>query len=126
MKMKKIVAFLCCLVIGSLGLVLTGCGGDGGKYADSPYLGTWKATTANYAGIEMNVADILGGDFTMTLEASGECTIDIAGDEESGDWEPSDKGMKIVDSEESMEFTAEDAEHLVLDYQGMTLTLEKQ
>ena len=55
MKMKKSISLLCCVIIASMGIILTGCGNSsnnkdsensGEKYADSPYVGTWEAKVA--------------------------------------------------------------------------------
>lgn len=99
---------------------LVACGGD--KYADSPYVGTWKGTTAEYSGLEMNVADIMGGEFDFILEANGKCTVSIAGDTEKGSWEPTDNGFSVED-----EFVfIVDGSSAVLDYDGVTMNFEKE
>lgn len=40
MKLKKIIIVTCCVIIASLGILLTGCSdSNSDKYADSPYVG---------------------------------------------------------------------------------------
>ena len=118
-KMKKITAVLCAVLL--VGLMLTACGG--GKYADSKYLGKWSATKAEYAGIEMGVEEIRGGEFSFTLDESGKVTLKVVDEEETGKWEETDNGI-IFDDDDKMTFEDKDGV-LVMDYQGVTLTFEK-
>lgn len=54
MKSKKTIIMLICVLIASMGIVLTGCGNSssGDKYADSPYVGTWEPSEAELDGVE--------------------------------------------------------------------------
>lgn len=117
-KMLKGIAML--LVVMMLMVGLTACGGA--DYSDSPYLGTWKGVSAEYAGLEMGIADILGGEFDVTLEANGKCTLSIAGDEEKGKWTETENGFNLVDE---FDFTV-DGETAVLDYDGVAMYFEHQ
>lgn len=122
--MKKTLALVCSLIIFSMCL-MTGCGG-GDKYADSEYVGTWNATTATYAGIEINVSDIMEGGFVLTLEASGKATLDADGSSDSGKWEPKEDGNGILlDGSDELNITGGDGK-MTMDYSGVTLNLEKQ
>lgn len=96
------------------------CGGD--KYADSPCVGTWKATTAEYSGIELSVESVLGGEMVFALDTDGSCKLTIGDDSESGKWEETEKGFKV---EDEFEF-AVDGDTATMDYEGMTMHFEKK
>ena len=129
MKLRRTIIIACCVIIASLGIALTGCGGNGGKYADSPYVGEWVANVAEYAGIEMDVADV-GGSFEITLNADGSASMLIKGpDSEEGateecEWEPTEGGMEIKGSL-PLEFTDKDGK-LVTEMSGVTYYLDKK
>ena len=116
-KTLKSMALFLVVVIMMMGL--TACGED---MSDSPYVGTWSATTAEYSGIEMGVAEILGGEFDLTLTEKGKATVNIAGEEDSGKWEESANGF-LIDGE--LEFVME-GNVAVLDYDGVILKFEQQ
>ena len=63
--MKRMTAVLCALLLGVMA-ILGACGGSA-KYADSKYVGKWNAVKAEYSGLEMDVKEILGGEFSFTL-----------------------------------------------------------
>lgn len=94
----------------------------GNPYAESPYLGKWIGSTAAYSGISMNVADIMGGEFDFTLEASGKCSVSIAGEVDKGKWEETDTGF-IVAGE--FEFVVE-GDTALMNYDGVDMTFVKQ
>ena len=119
--MKKLVRMLA--VVFAFAFVLVGCGGSD-KYAGSEYLGTWKATTAEYSGMSFDTEDLIG-EFSLTLEANGNVKAVVAGESEKGEWEPTDDGILVKDSSDEMEFTKKDG-NLVLDYEGVTITFEKE
>lgn len=121
---KRLLIVACCLIIGALGMIMTGCGGDADKYADSPYVGMWKGTTAEYSGIEMNVEEILGT-FDITFNADGTCEATVGEETESGDWEPTDTGLLMKDSTDELAFTDQDGK-LVVEYEGVNIFFEKQ
>ncbi len=116
-KQRKLIAVLLCLVI--MMTVLAGCGGD--KYKDSKYLGTWKATSASYGGLSIAPETALGGEMSVNLEASGKCTLNIAGDETSGKWSETETGFNVADT---FDFVI-DGEIATVDYDGVTLTFER-
>lgn len=115
--LKKLTALLVLFV---LTLNLMGCGGA--DYSESPYLGTWVGTTAEYAGMEMGVEEILGGEFTFTLESNGKCTLSVAGDEEKGKWSETENGFSVVDE---FEFAVE-GNTAVLDYDGVIINFVQE
>ena len=119
MKKKLIVVcFLAAIV--AAGIALTACGD---KYADSPYVGTWNATTADYNGMEIKVESLLG-EFKMTIKADGTCDVLFGGEEKEGNWEPSENGF-IIDSQSDMEFISDNGK-LYVNYSGVVIHFEKE
>ena len=122
MKLRRTIIVACCVIIASLGIALTGCGG-GDKYADSPYVGTWVAKTAEYSGVEVDVAEIIGA-FEITLNADGSASMLEEGETLECDWEPTENGLKMTDSTQ-VDFTYEDGK-LVTEMSGVTFYFEKK
>lgn len=122
MKLRRTIIVACCVIIASLGIALTGCGG-GDKYADSPYVGTWVANVAEYAGVEVDVADIIGA-FEITLNADGSASMLEEGETLECDWEPTDSGVTMKDSTQ-VDLTYEDGK-LVTEMSGVTFYFEKK
>ncbi len=122
MKLRRTIIVACCVIIASLGIALTGCGG-GDKYADSPYVGTWAAKTAEYSGVEVDVADIIGA-FEITLNADGSASMLEEGETLECDWEPTDSGVTMKDSTQ-VDLTYEDGK-LVTEQSGVTFYFEKK
>ncbi|MDO4472368.1 MAG: hypothetical protein Q4C17_04310 [Bacillota bacterium] len=122
MKLRRTIIVACCVIIASLGIALTGCGG-GDKYADSPYVGTWVANVAEYAGVEMDVAEIIGA-FEITLNADGSASMLEEGETLECDWEPTDSGVTMKDSTQ-IDLTYEDGK-LVTEQSGVTFYFEKK
>ena len=114
--MKKVLAITFCLFLAVC--ALTGCGTD---MSDSPYLGTWSATTAEMSGFELSVEEIFGN-FDITLNDNGKCDVDISGEKDSGSWSQTENGFSI---EDEMEFVV-DGDTAVLEYEGMNLYFERQ
>ena len=115
----------CCLAAAML--ALAGCGAAPAKYADSEYVGTWDATTAEAYGISMKVTEILD-EFTVVLDADGTATAKVNGQQGSGQWEETDTGCKItggVVDNKDLDF-AKKGEKLVLVYDQATITFEKR
>ncbi|MGI6737325.1 MAG: lipocalin family protein [Anaerovoracaceae bacterium] len=122
-KMKKLLAAAACLVIGIGMMCLVGCGD---KYADSPYVGTWKAVSAEVSGFEVSMKTV-GLEMTLTLEEDGSCTVDAGDNSGSGDWEETDSGFKVKDSSGDMNFkVGDDKKTATVEYSGATLKLKKQ
>lgn len=119
--MKKMLKGISMMLIVMLFMFnLTACGGA--DYSDSPYVGTWKGVSAEYSGFEMGIEEILGGEFTVTLNDNGKCTLSIAGEEESGKWKETENGFNLVDE---FDFTV-DGGTAVLDYDGVAMYFEQQ
>lgn len=125
MKLKRTIIVACCVIIATLGIALTGCGGGEAeeKYADSPYLGKWTANVAEYAGVEVDVNDIIGA-FEITLNADGSATMLEEGETLDSEWEPTENGVKMMDSSSEVNFTYEDGK-LVTEQSGVTFYFEK-
>ena len=114
LKKKSMAVVMVILVLN-----LSACGD---KYAESPYLGKWIGTTAAYSGISMNVTDIIGGEFDFILEASGKCSVSIAGEVDKGKWEETDTGFIVVGE---FEFVV-DGDTALMNYDGVDMTFVKQ
>lgn len=121
-KMRRITAVICAVILAMACLVMTGCGGA--KYADSKYVGKWVGTSAVYSGFEMGVEEILGGEFTFTLDENGKVTMKVVDKEETGKWEETEDGIKF-DGDEEMAFKYDD-DKLSVDYSGVTIYFEKE
>lgn len=123
MKLRRTIIVACCVIIATMGIALTGCGGSDDKYADSPYVGTWAAKTAEYAGVEVDVNEIIGA-FEITLNADGSASMLEEGETIDCGWEPTENGVKMSDSS-VVEFTYEDGK-LVTEVSGVTIYFEKK
>ncbi len=119
--MKRISAIVCAVVLAAACILMTGCGG---KYSDSKYLGKWKATKAEYSGVEMDVEEILGGEFSFTLDAGGKVSMKVVDKDYSGKWEETDEGV-IFDGDNKLNLVDKGGK-LEMDYTGITLTFEKE
>ena len=119
MKKNMLKKFSILMVALLMSIGLAACGGA--DMSDSPYLGTWSASTAEYSGIEMAVDSIIGGEFTVTLEKVGGCTVSISGEEDSGKWTETENGFNV---EDEFDFTV-DGDTAVLDYEGITLYFQR-
>ncbi|MCI7393008.1 MAG: hypothetical protein MSH28_05780 [Clostridiales bacterium] len=123
MKLRRTIIVACCVIIATMGIALTGCGGSDDKYADSPYVGTWAAKTAEYSGVEVDVAEIIGA-FEITLNADGSASMLEEGETLECDWEPTDSGVTMKDSTQ-VDLTYEDGK-LVTEMSGVTFYFEKK
>ena len=102
--------------------LLVGCGSA--KYANSKYLGTWKATQAEAYGVSISTESLVG-EFSMDLKEDGSAKVTIDKDTYKGDWEEIKNGIQLKDSKDTRDFKAKDG-HLILEYSGATITFEKQ
>ena len=80
--MRKKLAVLIAVITAAM--MLFGCGGK--DMSGSEYLGKWKATKAEYAGIEVGV-DTVFDEFHFTLQDNGKVKLNVNGDETTGKWE---------------------------------------
>ena len=114
MKKKMLIVFsIVVLIFG-----FTSCGKD---MSDSPYLGKWTATTAEYGGIELPVSDILDGDWIVELTEDGKCHMTLEGEETSGEWEENENGFTV---EDEFEYVV-DGDNATVDYDGVTICFER-
>lgn len=117
---KRIKVLITVFAVAAMCFAFTSCGGE--DMSGSPYVGTWAATSASYAGMEMSISDLLDGEFTFTLEDNGKCEMNISGEKDTGKWSETDSGFKIAD-----EFEATvDGDTAVLEYEGVTIKLERK
>ncbi len=104
-------------------VMLTGCMSD--KYANSEYVGMWKATKASMSGVSLDVNKVIGS-FVLELEADGDAKAVIKGEKSSGDWEEVENGFKLKDSQDEMAFTKVKKGIVKTEYSGMVILFEKQ
>ena len=117
---KRIKVLITVFAVAAKCFAFTACGGE--DMSGSTYVGTWTATSASYAGMEMSISDLLDGEFTFTLEDNGKCEMNISGEKDTGKWSETDSGFKIAD-----EFEATvDGDTAVLEYEGVTIKLERK
>ena len=105
MKLKKIIIVTCCVIIASLGILLTGCSdSNSGKYADSPYVGVWMIDHFELEGKEYPYPGL----FAFTFNADGSASLEDVSETVEGTWEPTEDGVKFTDVEEDTYITYED------------------
>lgn len=128
--MKKTLAILCAVALAISCFAIIGCGGGSNESpepipADSQYIGTWKATGAEYKGEAQDIKEVLSEDFTLVLNADG--TAVMTYDEESAcNWAETDKGVKLSGGDsKDLELEYVDGK-LVTGIFGVNLLLEKQ
>ena len=104
--MRKKLAILIAVITAAM--MLFGCGGK--DMSGSEYLGKWKATKAEYAGIEVGV-DTVFDEFHFTLQDNGKVKLNVNGDE-------TENGISI---EDEMEFQKLDDNTLTYEVSGVTV-----
>ena len=130
--MKKRFLILCITVISLVVVSLTGCGGsDSGSgkapSSDSPYIGTWKATNAEFKDEKMDMAEVLEeGDYIVTLNEDGTGTSSYGDENESGTWTETDNGLKLRGDDLKMDFVDEGNGTLSCKVFGFKMFFEKQ
>lgn len=139
MKMKKSISLLCCVIIASMGIILTGCGSSsnnkdsensGEKYADSPYVGTWVAKVAEYEGNKYDAEEAIGG-ATLMIDADGTAIYLGGGTRIDDKWEPTEDGLKLwKEGENEQTFFIYKDDMLIVDVETegelMTLYFERE
>ena len=138
MKLKKlIIMVICCVIIASMGIALTGCGNSSDKDAgnntdtnierssdtnvesntdkndENRYLGTWAATVLESdEGDVYDVEESIGA-YEFTFNADNTLSGSINGDVYDGTWELTEDGVKTIEPNGvSVEFTYKDGELL--------------
>ncbi len=116
--MKRIISLA---AVAIMVFVLVGCGGG----SDSKYVGEWKLTKANYAGIEMTAEEI-GMDATLDVKGNGKLTLEFDGEKAEGEWEEKD-GNLVIKGDDTGDVTAEMVDgNIVLNYSGVGMVFEKK
>ena len=97
MKMKKTIILICCIIIASMGIALTGCGSsdEGDKYADSPYVATWELEDAELDGVKVDDAEALLGSIAIMINEDGTAIFMGNGVRIDDLWEPTEDGLKL-------------------------------
>lgn len=124
---KRIFAIIVGAALACMACVaLAGCGSA--KYADNSYADTtWNGTTAIIMGTEFDVNDLWDGGFSVTLEADGDCTVSVAGNNASVKWEPTDNGFWVdKDGTLNYEFVGVDDNTITTNIEGADITFVKQ
>lgn len=142
MKMKKTLLMACFVIIASLGITLTGCSNSSSdknvestsdkdtestsdkdaenssdKYAESPYVGTWAATIAEYEGTEYDAEEFIGVT-KFAFNADGTGTFIGDGAEFDIEWEPTVDGLKFTDFGGDAYFTYKDGRLVLADIEA--------
>ena len=117
MKKKVLLAMALTLIL----MVFAGCGAD---MQDSEYLGTWKATTAEYSGMTVKVEDIYG-EMSFTFDKNGKVTIVTEEDEATAPWEETEDGVVIRSGDEDITMKKVKDNVLVCNYNDVNMTFER-
>lgn len=127
--MKKVLMILCAMVLSLSCFALAGCGSGGSgdaPPADSQYIGTWKAVSAEFKGEEADIDEVLNGqDFIITLNDDGTATVSSSDTNGDGTWSETDKGFKVTGDDIDMEFEVTDGVG-TFSILGVNLRFEKQ
>ena len=118
MKSKKTIIMLICVLIASMGIVLTGCGNSssGDKYADSPYVGTWEPSEAELDGVKVDNPDALLGSISVMINEDGTAIFMGNGVRIDDLWEPTEDGLKLwKEGEDGAEYFVYEDGKLVLE-----------
>ena len=110
-------------------VVLSGCdnGGTAEIPEDSPYIGTWKAVSADFKGEEMPLEEAVGDAFIITLNADATARIISDGADQPGTWKITGSGIsvRVSDAKSDSKYTAKD-DTLILTMFGVNIHFAKQ
>ena len=126
--MKKALAILCVLALAVSLVALAGCGAKkpGEIPADSPYIGKWVASSAQFKDEAQDPNEVFGGEYTLDLKADGTGTLSSS--EESNPlvwWITKDGiGTNVDNAKKDMKYKA-DGDKLIGKILGIEFTLEK-
>ena len=84
MKQKVLRVFNVMLAMAMMIFLLVGCGKE--DDSNNPNLGLYTAFTGSMSGIEIEIADVYAGGFTIELKANGKAQLDIDGTTGKGKW----------------------------------------
>ena len=130
--MKKTLAILFILVMTMSLVALTGCGGgEEGEApsADSPYIGSYKAVSAEFQGEKADLDDVMdGAEIILELHEDGSAVLSSTDDSgtSEGTWTVLENGVKVKGDDIDMEFTATEDGGLQAEMFGFVLTFAKQ
>ena len=65
---KRIKVLITVFAVAAMCFAFTACGGE--DMSGSPYVGTWTATSASYAGMEMSISDLLTENSHLRLKTT--------------------------------------------------------
>lgn len=119
---RVVVAALCALAL----VACVGLAACGKNLAKSPYVGSWFATTGQYAGYALDresVHDLLG-EMRVELGKDGKATAVLKGRELSGTWDETEQGF-VVQAEQELQFTALEQGAASLVYDDVELRFEQ-
>lgn len=80
--MKRILSTLLCVLM----LLAIGCETKSNEISDDPNLGVYKATTMEYLGVTIDIAEFFEQGFTIELKPNGKCVLTVDSDSSSGKW----------------------------------------
>lgn len=125
--MKKAFIVVFCMIVSLSFISLTGCGGSGDESAaDSPYVGTWKATGASFQDEEVDINEVLeGNDFIIDLHDDGTATVSDPDGGSDATWVETKNGVKVTGDEINMKFKDNDGK-LECKILGVHMFFEKQ
>ena len=118
MKSKKTIIMLICVLIASMGIVLTGCGNSssGDKYADCPSVGPWEPSEAELDGVQVDDPDALLGSISVMINEDGTAIFMGNGVRIDDLWEPTEDGLKLwKEGEDGAEYFVYEDGKLVLE-----------
>ncbi len=114
---KKIIAVVLCIIMCTIGL--SACGSP--DLAGSRYIGTWVGSTVEYNNMVFNVSEMFPDGFSLILSDSGKITLTVSGEETTGKWNETEKGI-VIDEGSDNELIIEDKDgELVMDYSGLSI-----
>lgn len=125
--MKKTLTILCTLALAISCFALIGCGGNDSAEvpADSPYIGTWQAASAEFSGETADIKEVLDSDFIIELNGDGSAHMSYDGEEATGTWSETKNGVKVVGGDYDMELK-DDGGKLTIEMFGFHMYFEKQ
>lgn len=132
--MKKAFAILFVMLL-TISCVFCGCSkkkddnnnnnAAGTEQSASQYIGTWKATKAEFKGEEVDISEVVETDFIVVLKEDG--TADVSSDdgESTAKWSETSKGLKVKGDNINLDLSPKD-DMLVMELFGFYLYFEKQ
>lgn len=126
--MKRIISILLTVVLALSCLALASCSKkDAGTAptADSPYIGTWKATRGELKGESTPIEEILDSDtFVIELKEDGTAIIDSS-EQETCTWTETKDGINVKAGDGELKFIATDG-NLAMKVLNARIIFEKQ